>query len=62
MLVTTGLPVVENTVSPARACLRKTKGVFGCTFGVITPIRSALAAFIRGFKGVLYFELKNDVN
>jgi hypothetical protein len=52
-----GLPVTENTASPARACRIIEKGLAGLTLGVIGPSRSALIAFWRiPVNGVRYLE------
>jgi hypothetical protein len=54
---TIGLPVTEETASPARACRSIENGVYGLTFGVIVFIRSVLAAFCRiPLIGVRYFD------
>lgn len=54
---TMGLPVTENTASPARACRIIENGLAGLTFGVIIPRRSALIAFLRSpVSGVRYLD------
>lgn len=51
----TGLPVALTSVSPMRAYLRMAVGVPIWNLGVIDPMRSALAAFVRP-QGVRYLD------
>lgn len=60
MEVITGLPVTENTVSPALAWRRIAIAILGCTLGVINPMRSQLKAFGLALLGVLYLGLKSQ--
>ena len=58
LAATMGLPLTENTASPARAWRNIDNGVNGLTFGVIVWILSTLMAFCRVMVliGVRYLE------
>lgn len=58
--VTIGLPLTENTGSPARAWRNIENGYSGFPFGVIVYMRSTLIAFcrVKVLIGVRYFDLE----